>query len=223
MRRPRVFRHRAAIAPIEAVSRHDALDRTLVAIRTMRALPSAKLRGIVSNWPREFEFHGEAIKVAVFAGALDDKKFLRLRAQDFDDIHLGPATDDGGVGPAPPPRADQVSDVIVAGVWFASLARLDCNVGQFDDRLKAYRAGKRPDAFVDDQRILQWHAFGWSLKSIGERVGLNEFQTERRLDEIATSLHRIANGWAKLADIERRISDRAAAQAARGRGAKARF
>lgn len=119
------------------------------------------------------------------------------------------------------PTRAQVSDAIVAGEWFAKLALMPENIDEFERRLDQYANGGRRSPQVDDQRILSFYAFGWSLKLIGERYGLNEFQTERRIAEIRTSVHRIANGWARLADIENRGISRKAEQATRGSRAQA--
>ncbi len=194
----------------------EVFSRVLAAIRTIRSMPKGDVQAVRSNWPKEFEFHGEAIKLLVFEGNLADSKFKRLMAKDFDDIHLGPPAGDEADRPRDPkPSRAQVSDAMVAGAWFSCVAIIPENVSEFENRIELYRLGKRKSAQVDDQRILSWLAFGWSIQSIAQHrdIETDEHQVERRINEISRNLWRIANGTARLCDIEERQRNRERAKA----------
>jgi hypothetical protein len=192
------------------ISEADAFDRTQRAILTLAAVPKGGPAGVRSNWPKHFDFHAEAIRIAMTPGARVEnpkieKAIKKLRAQDFDDINLDGKTV-SNMPSAPyrePPSAEAVSDCLVAGEWFAKLALLPENIDQFEHRVEEMRTGKRKSAMVDDQIIVMLYAQGWSLRMIGIRFRWNEDQTERRLFEVARHLFRLANGTARYADLSR--------------------
>lgn len=189
----------------------EVFDRVLTSIKTMRKLPSAAMQSVRSNWPRELEFHGEAIKVAVFAGNLEDKKFKKLAVRDFEDVYLGPPADDEPVRDRPA-TAHEITDASVAGLWFAKVALLPHNFAEFQAVLERHRKRKANTTFVADQKILSWLSRGFSIRSIGEHrdIRLDDRQVERRISQISRDLFRIANKTARLVDPEgqpRRYSD----------------
>lgn len=205
-----------ATAERSRISDVEAMRRVLAAILTMDAEPSVFRRVVKSNWPSEFEHHAEAIKLAVFRGDLEDKKFRKLRAKDFDDVHLDwPSSDDAPLPKFRPTRA-QIDDAMIAGGWFARLSivnhqrfdpttkQLVSNIDQFHIRIDQYRRGSSPTQLVDDQKILTWLAKGWSARSIGLRFGLSEKEIGDRIDEIAASLGVIANGDARISNAGER-------------------
>jgi hypothetical protein len=184
----------------------EVFRRTLAAVRTLKKLPSGKIQSVRSNWPREFEFHGEAIKAAVFAGAArDDKKFKRLRARDFDDLHLGPPPK-GDEPPevVRPATAAEITDAEIAGAWFAKLALMPENAAEFRSAVERYRIGRASNTFVADQIVVALMASGWGPRAIGEhdRIKLTERQAERLINEISRNLWRIANGTARIISLE---------------------
>lgn len=179
------------------VSPVDAYVRAIEAIRTMDQLPGIGIRRVASTWPKEFAFHAEAIKWAVFAGeAKKNKAYKRLRARDFEDIHLEFDEDDDAPERKPPSRS-AIADAELAGGWWAALALLPYNVAEFNIASDLYRRGKRKQPLVDDQRIVVMVARGKTLKTIGENLyggKLNDEQVEGRIREIAIALANIANG-----------------------------
>lgn len=206
----------------------EAYVRVMAAIRTLRASPPVKPMGMRSNWPSEFEFHSNAIKWAVFAGehldlgrkkkgrqSVGRKLYRRLKSKDFDDINLEqPKAED-----TPPPRPrdptrKQISDALLAGAWFSALQRLPENADQAIDRLEEYRRGDRANAFVDDQKLLDWLAHGWSVAAIAQHGGTfkNEREVEIRINVVAHWLCQIANGTAELVDLAERRRDRERAE-----------
>lgn len=225
--RDRYARPRETVPTVSGV---EALRRVLTAILTMEAEPAVFRRVVKSNWPSDFEHHAEAIKLAVFRGDLEDKKFRRLRARDFDDVHLDwPSSDD-----APPPKfrptRKQIDDAMIAGEWFARLSivtderydpkskRLVKNCDQFALRIEAYRRGEAATPLVDDQKILTWVAKGWSVRVIGQRFTMSEDEMGTRIDEIAHSLSSIANGYARLQEPSARKRTREPDETGRARG-----
>lgn len=191
----RVYRHTPAPRAITAA---EAYNRTTRAVLTLDRLPGLRSLGVRSGWPQEFEQHAEAIRWIVWGGkARGDKKFKKLRAEDFADIYFGPGDDEEGDGPRPRPilsRAD-IADAEIAGAWWAALALLPENIDEFRHSAEAFRRGKRSSPWVDDQRIVAWHARGVSLRSIGanlEKGKLSEYEVETRIKRIATDLAQIA-------------------------------
>lgn len=192
----RVYRYNAPRD--EAAEAAEVYERVVAAINTLDRLPSNDLKRLASNWPREFAFHAEAIRWTVWAGkARNDKNFKRLRWDDFADIYLGPSDDDdlaGRVDRTPPSR-EAIADAEIAGGYWSALARLPENIDEFRAAKNAYRWGRRPVPWVDDQRIVAWHARGVSLRSIGaklEKGKLSEHEVETRIKRIATDLANIA-------------------------------
>lgn len=171
----------------------EVFSRVLTAIRTLRAMPDQERRFLASGtkaaWPE----------------TLVEFSDLVARAD-------GPVESDS-IPVRHDPKRTEISDALVAGEWFARLALLHENYADFERRILEFRAGSRPTPQVDDQRFLTWYAQGWSLKNIGQRLGLNEHEAERRLYEIARSLWRIANGAARLVDPETSIRGRKLAEA----------
>lgn len=182
---PRTARiaRRAAMIPEERV-----FSRVLTAIRALKALPDKELRflyaGKKSGWVQTLVEWADLVAQAELPRDDHDAR---------DRWH--------------PTRAE-ISDAMIAGEWFAKLAVLPENVDEFEKRLGLYRASLARTAQVEDQRILVWVASGLSLKLIGERLGRNEHQIERRIAEIRNSLWQIANGTARLADVEARERQR---------------
>jgi len=192
------------------ISEAEVFERTLTAIKTLRALPLGIFLGAKSTWPRELDFHAEAIRLAMTPGAKVENKKIekaikKLRAKDFDDINL----DGEPVSnmPEPPirkhPTKEQISDCPVALEWFAKLALLPENISQFEKRCEDMRIGKRRTPQVDDQIILTLYAIGFSSRLIGMRLKKQDREIERELNVIARKLFLIANKTARYADLSR--------------------
>lgn len=190
----RVYRH---IAEDRAAEAARVYARTIEAIKTMDRLPAPMIARVQSNWPKEFAFHAEAIKWAVFAGeAAKSKAYKRLRARDFEDINLEFDEDDDRPKLEPVKRS-AIADVEIAGAWFAALALRPENADEFLHAVEAFRRGKRKEVWVDDQRIMVMQARGRTLKTIGENLHGGKFnaeQIEGRIYDIAFALAEIARG-----------------------------
>ena len=191
----------------------EVFFRVLKAIEVIRMLPEPKWQKVRSNWPRSFEFHGEAIRRAMTPPGPEPTKQIkraikRLRYQDFADLHLSNevVSNMPDIPAKAPPSSDEISDAEIAGEWFAKLALLPENVEEFERRVVEFRSGKRKVAQVTDQFIMTSLALGYSLWSIARHneVKLDERQLERRINEISRSLFRIANRTAPIIDIEAR-------------------
>lgn len=103
------------------------------------------------------------------------------------------------------PTRKEISDALIAGEWFAKLALLPENVDEYERLTDVRRrSDRRVSTYVEEQKVIAWWAFGMSLRLIGEGLRVNEFEAERRLNQAAISLWRIANGWAEFADVEAR-------------------
>lgn len=165
------------------ISEAEVFERTLTAIRTLKAMPD-----------RERRFLASGTKAAWPATLVEWSDLLAQAEQTPDDIEPREKIN---------PKRSEISDALVAGEWFAKLALLPENIDEFEKRVEQYRIGKAKSPQVIDQRILTLWAFGWSLRLIGQRFGWNENQTERRLYEIARNLFRIANKTARFADLYR--------------------
>lgn len=162
------------------LSEGEVLRRVITSIKTLKALPDAERRHLLSGtraaWPQP----------------LVEWADLLARAEITDDDFEPPEKYQ--------PKRSEISDALIAAEWFAKLALLPENIDEFEARVAIYRLGKSKSVQVDDQKILSWVAFGWSLKSIGQRIGMNETQAERRYYEIIRNLARCANGQARLID-----------------------
>ena len=200
----KTYRH--VSRPVEGVTAAEAYERTVRACNTLARLPGLPRLGAGSSWPKEFEHHAEAIRWAVFKGvAREDKRYQKLRAQDFGDIYLGPPDDDDidhRTDKQPVKRAD-IADAMIAGGWFNALALLEWNIDEFTHACREWQRGRRGRPWVDDQKIIWRHARGVSLRTIGTELSggkLNEHQVEHRLTQISGHLADIANGRARLVD-----------------------
>lgn len=193
------------IANTRQVIPEDAvLARVLSAVRVLNAQGAVRPAGAKSSWPAEFEHVATAIKWAVWRGKpLEDKLYRKLTIPDFADIWFGET--EGGEEPERQRfRPKDVADAVAAGAWFAALQRLAWNADEAIAAYAAYQAGRRKSALITDQKIITWHAHGWSLRAIGTHrdIGMTEEQVERRIEEISNSLFRIANGLVSLVDLE---------------------
>jgi hypothetical protein len=141
--------------------------------------------------------------LAMHSAPLDNRPVLEVERDIVRSGRPIPKRDEDGHSERQEPTRAEISDVLVAGEWFAKLALLPENIDEFEHRVEKYRTGATKSPQVADQRLLTLHAQGWGLKLIGSRFGLNADQTEKRLLEIARNLFRIANGTARYADLSR--------------------
>lgn len=195
------FATRYAIRPrprAPVISEDEVFARVVTAIKTLKAMPDRERRflmaGTKSGWVQTLVEWSDLVAQAELP---QDELDVRDRYE---------------------PKRAEISDAIIAGEWFAKLAVLLWNVDEFERCLGRYRAGSAKSPQVDDQKILNWYAAGWSLKLIGERLGFNEHQIERRLSEIRLALWSIANGRARLADTSARQRERKRDKARHARG-----
>lgn len=165
------------------ISEAEVFARTLTAIRTLKAMPD-----------RERRFLASGTKAAWPATLVEWSDLLAQAEQTPDDIEPREKIN---------PKRSEISDALVAGEWFAKLALLPENIDEFEACVERYRIGKVKSPQVDDQRLLTLYSQGWSLKLIGQRFTMNEHECERRLNEIARNLFRIANKTARYADLYR--------------------
>ena len=177
----------------------DVLRRTLTAVRTLKALPDRERRFLTSGTKSGWVPH------------LVEWSDLVAQAELVDDDIAPPER----VRPSRP----EIADAMIAGEWFAKLALIPENIDEFEARVDLYRQKKRKSAQVADQEFLTWLSLGWTLKSIGERLRINENQAERRGNEISRNLFRIANGTARICNPEDRQREREAHCAFGGAGA----
>lgn len=164
------------------ISEDEAFSRTIAAIKTLKAMPDHERRflmaGTKSGWVQTLVEWSDLVAQA------------EQTKDDYDPLERYR------------PKRAEISDALIAGEWFAKLAILPWNIDEFGRCLARYRAGLARTPQVEDQKFITLYAFGFSLKIIGERIGLNEQQAERRLLEIRDALSAIANGRARFADID---------------------
>lgn len=165
------------------ISEAEVFSRTLTAIRTLKAMPD-----------RERRFLASGTKAAWPATLVEWSDLLAQAEQTPDDIEPREKIN---------PKRSEISDALVAGEWFAKLALLPENIDEFEQCVEAYRIGMAKSPQVRDQKILTLYSQGWSLRLIGQRFAMNDQMLERRLNEIARSLFRIANRTARYADLYR--------------------
>ena len=202
------------------IPEHEVFARTLSSIRVFNAQGAVRPAGGKSSWPEEFEHVATAIKWAVWRGnPLEDKLYRKLTVHDFSDIWFGET--EGGEDPERQRfKPKEIADAITAGSWFAALQRLSWNVDETLAAQDAYQSGRRKTALITDQKIITWHAQGFSIRYIGSHrdIKLSDTQVGARLDEISASLFAIANGRATLCDLdqERSARERLKARCAQG-------
>lgn len=192
------------------ISEAEVFARVTTAIKTLRSLPLGVFLGTRSNWPRELDFHAEAIRLAMTPGAKVENKKIKqaikkLRARDFDDINLDgePISNMAEPSSRKRPTEKQISDCPVALGWYAKLSQLPENIGQFEGRCDELRTAKRRTAEVDDQIIVTLYALGFSPRIIAMRLKKTDREVERDLNAVARKLFLIANGLARYADLHR--------------------
>ena len=201
------------------ISEADVLRRTLTAIRTLKAMPDRERRFLTSG-SKSFLATLGSVLTWHDANAHEDTKLEPLeRVCEGPVRYMSPTSryvpekeQEGSREQQRPSRAD-ISDAMIAGEWFAKLALLPENIDEFEARVDLYRQKKRRSPQVGDQEFMTWLSLGWTLKSIGERLKLNENQAERRGHEISRNLWRIANGTARVCDIDDRRRERERAKA----------
>lgn len=198
------------------ISEAEVFERTLTAIRTLKAMPDRERRFLASGtkaaWPATLVEWSDLLAREGNDPKKDFKPGVRIYRRDipiepFMDIVDAkgeiPPRDDDDRRERDDPTRKEISDSLIAGAWFAKLALLPENIDEFERCVEQYRTGSSKSPQVADQRILTLHAQGWGPRLIGMKFGLNSDQIEKRIYQISRELFRIANGTARYADLYR--------------------